>query len=571
AGEGSMSRRLLILTLLATVVAHFIEIHFGIAIAATRTYFWALSAVLVGVGVGWLPVEDRDDSQSKAVEVGSQRSSSSRKRRRSRQPQRRAAQTRQRSPQARAMATVAVYALLAALMLFTLAFDFVHNEQKLPGTQATAIFWNSLTSRVQGDSRILNLAILVLVVSTWLVGMLLALATAHRALGDRERQSARSWLPMAGLLYTAISLGTVIVFGLIQAGRLLPQLSTPDHIASHINVYYAGVFALLLLVGGAVWWNGPLPTLRWSSNGWASGLSAVVIAAVLGVFIVTVNVSLVKADVYYKMGQNFDSARQWNNGIALHSKALEVAGDEDFYRLFRGRAELELAKEEQDPARKEALLEASLADLMQARVLNPLNTDHSANLGRLYRGWGDLTSDPEERRAKWQKSLEYYEQAITLSPFSAHLYNEYGLVYQTLREYARAEELYQESLALDQEYTQTFQFLAELYRVQERWSEAAEAYTQVVELEPRSVQGYSGLGYVYAQQGKLAEAIEANHRVLELSSKDLASTRNLALLYQQSGDLESALEYARIAKELSPEAERPQIDALIRQIEGQMQ
>ena len=36
------------------MMAHFIEIHFGIAIASTRTYFWVWSAVMVVVGMGWL-------------------------------------------------------------------------------------------------------------------------------------------------------------------------------------------------------------------------------------------------------------------------------------------------------------------------------------------------------------------------------------------------------------------------------------------------------------------------------------------------------------------------------------
>ena len=47
-------RELVLITILATMVAHFIEIHFGIAIASTRTYFWVWSAVLVVVGMGWL-------------------------------------------------------------------------------------------------------------------------------------------------------------------------------------------------------------------------------------------------------------------------------------------------------------------------------------------------------------------------------------------------------------------------------------------------------------------------------------------------------------------------------------
>ena len=46
--------QLLILALFATVVAHYVEIHTGIAIASTLTHFWILSGVLVVVGMGWI-------------------------------------------------------------------------------------------------------------------------------------------------------------------------------------------------------------------------------------------------------------------------------------------------------------------------------------------------------------------------------------------------------------------------------------------------------------------------------------------------------------------------------------
>ena len=50
-------RELIVMTILATVIAHFIEIHFGIAIVSTRTYFWLWSAVLVVLGMNWLRLD----------------------------------------------------------------------------------------------------------------------------------------------------------------------------------------------------------------------------------------------------------------------------------------------------------------------------------------------------------------------------------------------------------------------------------------------------------------------------------------------------------------------------------
>ncbi|RME58543.1 MAG: hypothetical protein D6790_11820, partial [Caldilineae bacterium] len=50
-------RQLLIVAVLSAILAHYLEIHFGIAIAATRTYFWVYSAVLLALGMGWLTPE----------------------------------------------------------------------------------------------------------------------------------------------------------------------------------------------------------------------------------------------------------------------------------------------------------------------------------------------------------------------------------------------------------------------------------------------------------------------------------------------------------------------------------
>ena len=44
------SYTLLVVALVSAVIAHFVEIHFGIAIAATRTYFWSYAGLLVVVG-----------------------------------------------------------------------------------------------------------------------------------------------------------------------------------------------------------------------------------------------------------------------------------------------------------------------------------------------------------------------------------------------------------------------------------------------------------------------------------------------------------------------------------------
>ena len=55
---GDPRTQLLLVALFAAIAAHFVELHFGIAIVSTLTHFWILAAMLVVVGMGWIRDEE---------------------------------------------------------------------------------------------------------------------------------------------------------------------------------------------------------------------------------------------------------------------------------------------------------------------------------------------------------------------------------------------------------------------------------------------------------------------------------------------------------------------------------
>ena len=59
--------------------------------------------------------------------------------------------------------------------------------------------------------------------------------------------------------------------------------------------------------------------------------------------------------------------------------------------------------------------------MLKAKALNPMNTDHYANLGRLYIYWGGVLvgTDSKAAIAKMQTGVDYYLQAVKLSPQNA--------------------------------------------------------------------------------------------------------------------------------------------------------
>ncbi len=584
--EGELRRQLLIIALLSTMVAHFVEIHFGIAIVATRLHFWALSALLVVVGSGRLgeeidPVGARAPTASPATTLPS----SARARRRARREGVAAPTAPPRDLSA--WAVTWPWAALGAVVFIVLAFDYITNPVRDPS--AWEVFLRSLTTRYLASrgERVPGVGVFWLLAFTWLVGGMLAA-------GMVGRFSARWSAPRAArafALFATVSAGAFLVFGLLHASRLAaivpPGGDALGHVASYVTVFTLAVLAALTLIAAAIYrlqLASASPERAPALASWASLPASAAAIALVAWLIATISIRPIQADILYKQGQAFEGQKMWGESVAIYKRALELTPQEDYYLLFLGRAQLELARQTQDAVLRQNLLNQALTTLVAAQAQNPLNTDHTANLARLYRNWGELTADAGERERLWQQSLAYYEKATRLSPNAAHLYNEWGLVhfmladlYQRQGQAERAEEQWQlararydRSLALDQEFAQTYLLLGDLYRTRGDMAGAAEAYRKALDLEPDQPQVWSALGYVYAQLGRLDDAIAANQQVLAYAPRDPNSRRNLALLYQQAGRLTEALAEARLAREVAPAAEQAELDAFIAQLESQL-
>ena len=218
------------------------------------------------------------------------------------------------------------------------------------------------------------------------------------------------------------------------------------------------------------------PSLRWDRHSahisprrgsgepeleWRAILYGILLVGV-SVVVWKANIQPIQADVIYKQGLRYDAALEWEQAAAAYELASAKAPYEDYYLLFAGRASLEQARAATDAAQRDELFEVAIARLEQARALSPLNTDHAANLARAYRSWAE--ADPEsDQDSAARTALEYYAQAVALSPQNAQLYNEWGMTYAALGNTAQARARYEESLALDDRYAMTYLLLGDLY------------------------------------------------------------------------------------------------------------
>ncbi len=518
---------LLIISLLAALVTHFVEINFGIVVTATRTTFWAYAGLLVVVGLNLVRVQPATQPAKRRRRIRRQKEAPS------------SPPPAQRTLPGWLWPTLGS-AVLGGFILGTLAFSFVINPERLG--DAKSILWHYLTTLYAQEGRT-SYGILILVILTWLMAGIIFVSEMAGREGFKRRAS--DWLRIS-LLYLAVSLGWGLIFALLLAGRLAalpdtfsgPQtiqsaLLFADCLASQITLYYSFVAFVLLAGGLALMRERRLP--RTPVTAWGA-VALVPLLVLAGYISVRYNLTPIQADVVHKQAASYDNEEEWEVMIAHYEHAIELAPREDWYYASLGRAYLEKTTSINDPAQQDQLFQMAEQGFIQAREINPLEITHSTNLAHLYYHWYDLASDPAQKERLGQQVNASYEIATTLSPNDAILWNEKGNVYLQLG----------------------------------RLEEAVEAYEHVVELFPLSHEIWHTLGSVYAQLGRLKEAVAAIQESLELApeAEDAWNAhQTLATLYGQLGRPEDALSHAQMAWQLAPEEQKPALQDLIAQLQ----
>ena len=118
--------------------------------------------------------------------------------------------------------------MVTGIILFTLAYDYTINANVLAlrETSPFLVFLQAFTTRIVKGERLTSLGIFWLTFFVWLVGMAVALADIGRS--RAERLKAR-WLGLGALIFTAISGGIFLVFGLVHAAAspAIPAAKAP--------------------------------------------------------------------------------------------------------------------------------------------------------------------------------------------------------------------------------------------------------------------------------------------------------------------------------------------------------
>lgn len=570
AGGGGFIRSLTLIVILSGIIAHFVEVHFGIAIAATRLYFWVYAGVLLVAG--YLLPEGMLAEPNTAIETAELDSSLSRRKR-------------SRTVQGGGISwqPILVNACIVAIVLVTLAYDYLANLDR-SGSWLTII--NNSFLRLPLEDFAFSPGILGLLTLSWLICAYLLTTNEDSDPGKSLRAYGLTLLIAAGL---------TVPFIILQANNLAGIFtgvpSTQAELLEQVNryaalpVWYGGYLVLLLALLGSGLSSFWQQNTRYS-NAFSLVAAVALIPAALYVGL-GVNFRTIQADIIFKQADPFMKSGQYGAAVLIYREAIDHAPNEDHYYLFLGRAYLEYAQNLQDAEQREAILQQAEQDLLQAQDINPLNTDHTANLARLYSWVGTAAGNPESRQQAFEAAERFYEQALTISPNNAGLWTEQAILeLNSLGEPENALQSAEVAITLDPTFDRPYALLGDYHVQAARNSQteedaqmhlaaAVENYQKAAEVmqadggNPATLYTYYlALGGVYVEMEALEEAVDAYSRALQYAGPDNAwrVQETLALVYYRLGDKTAALTWAEQASNSAPEADLERLANLIDQI-----
>ncbi len=402
---------------------------------------------------------------------------------------------------------------------------------------------------------------------------------------------------IVGFLY-ALFQANLLRFSLLYRAYVPPPQDTSQlfaylvqeagQAANFLAYFYIFVFALMVIAAFGVSLS-KKPRLR--DGGSLGGYSLLMLLAVTAVFVIlATNIRVVQADMVYKRGRFFEGEAattgdptSWDSAIAIYQDAIDRAPSEDFYYLFLGRAYLERSNVTADLAEQAQLLAEAEQQLFIAQDINPLNTDHTANLARLNTRWAAVSATDGERAQHLQAAEQYYRRALDLSPQNSVIRNEYArLVLAQGQNCADSLTIYEQSATIDPFYTDTFFAWAEAAvscattaneaEADPFLAQAVDALQQGLALDPDNARAWVRAGQLYEQIERYDEAIAAYDQSLLLDpTQQEIPAWNVkylqAQIYQEMGDLDQAEAKANEALAVSPAEYQGEIQLFIQQLQ----
>jgi tetratricopeptide (TPR) repeat protein len=517
------TRQVFVLCILGALVAHFVEMGVGIAVAPTRLYFFILLALLAAFAakdIDWIdePAKQRAGKQAK-------------------------------KPQNQLLP----FALLSSLVVLIMSWCFVINTANEPS--ALAIFLRAWFTAASGPKVTLPLpGALILLLLT--VGAGLCQMFGEFA-GQREQK-----LPYRKIAGTALGFMAAawLVMGILSA-NFWTALEAPSpidvalHSAARMTLFMIVLFLWILAATGSLTamdpgnQTGTRPLRSWRI------IPGILISVCAIGAIRELAVLPAWADITYRIGRYYDSVGNPSAAISIYERASELAPRVVPYWISKGLAQASLGVS--DGFR----LQESVQSLQRAVDLNPLDPSSRRNIANVYMRAGEQSPDPADYASRINKAISYFQQAAQLAPNYPDAYCELGRCYFLLGNQQKADELFQKSLRMTPGNARTYMFLGEMHYRLKDLERAYQDFVMAKNLSGGNLEAIRNVGFLLSLLGRTDEAIQEYLKIIKHAPQEAVTLRRISSLYFHKGDQTNGLAFAQRAYDATPAAGRGTFEA----------
>jgi tetratricopeptide (TPR) repeat protein len=534
ASKPDLWRDMILISALALIVFHYVEILFGIPVNATRILFWITCGVMLVVGQGMLmkpeKTPDRNDTRQVWTRAG----------------------------------------IMIAIVMALTPTLFILNDEV--GLDAPTIIVNSLVSKSFG---ILWIFLGIVFFTCLLFELDAAVFSDHKpffsnflsALGITIFASFLMWMPYAGqlaalrgsldlrpdqvitLYLSAINIqfGALVIFAYAWAFLLSEPIKSPTAVLKPLVIASFGLIHILALILSLFMNLRPL-----QANGMARLFNS-----------------------YMTYGQNLAA-------VETGKKLLELDPQQDIYFLGVADFTIKYAGTLTFASQQNAAEYVLTADkyYKQAYALNPFLYRNVLGMAHIYTVWARVSPEPVARQERLAQAEQFYAQALEGKPYRVKLWVEWAGFREEFGDLQGSRQRIDAALKIDNTYTPAYAFSADLYLKEsenqddpakraELWGKAVKDLTTAIEIMNRSNQNPSlmllQLGDVRLRLQKYDQAREAYLQAerLGLGDSQWQAYQKLAEVSGRMNDIAAQREYLKQAIAVAPAIETPALQAAL--------
>ncbi len=407
-------RDMIIISFLALIIFHYVEILFGIPVTSTRMLFWIAGAVMLRVGQGVATEPNKISSEKNIRQIG-------------------------------------IHAFIAVAMIAALAPGFIGITQT--GLDTSTVFVNSLS--VNSYS------------TFWMFLGVILFTCLVLELEIVVISGYKNFLPNF-ILLLGVTLFTSFLAWMVYAVQVAVISQTPFSDSLRMYESYLRLIALqfgilfILAYSWAFLLPEPVKTHTFSPKPVHIIVFGLVQISVL-VLSIMVNLRPLQANGIARLFNNYIESGQYQTAFELDKSLLELDPWQDVYFAGVADANMKYAIVLSGQQNVTGYLLIAEKYLKLACQLNPLFFQNQLEMARINRLWARLSQDSSTRSTHIAQAEQYYAYVLEGKPYRVKLWVEWADFLAEFGDYQGAQEKFDAALQIDDTYAPIYMYSANMY------------------------------------------------------------------------------------------------------------